>query len=707
MAVDWTQFSATPPSASPQNVDWSQFTATPPGIDAGPPQASFQNVTAGVTESAQPVPLSQFDPESGLNPATAAAAGQAVRDFAGNVVSGVQGAVEDYQYPAEPGVRQVGAGEGFLRGLGSDIASIADLVSRGTPEGAAEHIAGILTGQPTYLEREAEVIGLHPNEQYTGARAEMLGELGHNLVSNFLPVERLASGASRLMRGAEDVVKGEALAGVHGPEAQGVAVADNLAGKPSGAMDITPEERVPAAEVPVPAPEPAPTPEPAPAPEATPAPAEEATVASDVTPEEQASFDRQQLHMKSVGEGTPGENNASGESAASVEAIGRAQTEPPRLLIDRDGTVQPLTGVDAVDTTARPGQVIVQRGIGDDPNGWTVLSHGQDIPPRLVAGRVNAARDALDQTAAEWTKPAMPETAPMEVPHAQDVRVDTGPSGIAGEGPAGGEVGGRGDLQRAGQEGGNAVPQRLREAGESPAPAPEPPTGPLGPTGIRNATVAAEREAMGWEAVKHDLSRTDPEGWARAEAKTAANPNYGRDLAASLAEKPRPISKEEVFALTQDRQRIRVERRQAYADAEQALASGDPEAAAQARARADRLDEEMERNDVAARVTGHETAEGLRARQRLAQEDYSMAALIQRAKVRKGGALTDAERTRIEGLARDIEAREAAVSAREQAVREAEARPRSPRVAQSARQTFDTLAEELKSLPRSVLCEIA
>lgn len=212
---------------------------------------------------------------------------------------------------------------------------------------------------------------------------------------------------------------------------------------------------------------------------------------------------------------------------------------------------------------------------------------------------------------------------------------------------------------------------------------------------------------MGFEAVKHDLSRTDPEAWAAAEDKTAANPNHGKDLADSLVAQPRAISKEEVFALTQDRQRIRTERRAAYAESERAIDAGDTEGAAAARARSDRLDHEMEQNDIAARVTGHEQAEGLRARQRLAQEDYSMAALVQRAKVRKGSALTDAERTRIEGLAKDIEKREAAVAEREQAVREKAATPKSPRVAKDAKAQFEALNEKLKNLPRKVLCEVA
>lgn len=91
-------------------------------------------------------------------------------------------------------------------------------------------------------------------------------------------------------------------------------------------------------------------------------------------------------------------NNASGESSASLEAQRRLADEKAagqiRMLIDRDGTVRPLEGVDAVDTHARRGQVIVQRGIGREP--WTVLSHGEDLSSEVAQGKVNRARSELD-----------------------------------------------------------------------------------------------------------------------------------------------------------------------------------------------------------------------------------------------------------------------------------------------------------------------
>jgi hypothetical protein len=71
--------------------------------------------------------------------------------------------------------------------------------------------------------------------------------------------------------------------------------------------------------------------------------------------------------------------NASGESAASMEAQNRVRQEAAkgqeRFVVNPDGSVRPLKGVDAVDTRAGKGQVILQRGVGKSE--WTVLEQGE------------------------------------------------------------------------------------------------------------------------------------------------------------------------------------------------------------------------------------------------------------------------------------------------------------------------------------------
>lgn len=82
------------------------------------------------------------------------------------------------------------------------------------------------------------------------------------------------------------------------------------------------------------------------------------------------------------------ENNASGESSASLEAQNRNRAElaagRTRHLIDPDGNVTPLTGVDAVDRAAPKGHVIYQKGTG-------IVDRG-GLPESHAAGLVNRAR---------------------------------------------------------------------------------------------------------------------------------------------------------------------------------------------------------------------------------------------------------------------------------------------------------------------------
>lgn len=90
-------------------------------------------------------------------------------------------------------------------------------------------------------------------------------------------------------------------------------------------------------------------------------------------------------------------NNASGESAASQEAINRLSqervAEQVRVKVGRDGAVMPLVTAEAVDARAQKGEVILQRGVGSDE--WTVLDSG--------AGKAGNAR-AIEKARTWWTE---------------------------------------------------------------------------------------------------------------------------------------------------------------------------------------------------------------------------------------------------------------------------------------------------------------
>lgn len=96
----------------------------------------------------------------------------------------------------------------------------------------------------------------------------------------------------------------------------------------------------------------------------------------------------------------PRENNASGESPASLEALSRMEREKtldqPRYRIDRNGEVTLLIGPTAVDARARSGSgaVIVQKGVGK--NKWTVLDQDPAAGKSLVARALAQAESIPD-----------------------------------------------------------------------------------------------------------------------------------------------------------------------------------------------------------------------------------------------------------------------------------------------------------------------
>jgi hypothetical protein len=81
-------------------------------------------------------------------------------------------------------------------------------------------------------------------------------------------------------------------------------------------------------------------------------------------------------------------NNASGESAASLEALGRMKSEQAkgqtRVMANQDGSnITPLIGPTAVDQQAGKGQVVAQRNVGTGE--WTILSRGEGVTESMIA----------------------------------------------------------------------------------------------------------------------------------------------------------------------------------------------------------------------------------------------------------------------------------------------------------------------------------
>jgi hypothetical protein len=217
-------------------------------------------------------------------------------------------------------------------------------------------------------------------------------------------------------------------------------------------------------------------------------------------------------------------------------------------------------------------------------------------------------------------------------------------------------------------------------------------------TSIKDATVTEERAMKGKAAVEHDLSRSNPEAFATAKKRLEADPQYGAKLAAELVTKPRPHTQEEAMALALDRMRIINGRRAAFDQWQEAQKAGDGLREAAASAQIKMLDAQMEANDQAAELSGHETGAALQARRTMVKDDYTMASLVSRGKLAAGRDLSSAERSTLEQRALEIERREKALAEREAALQNARRAPRKPAEQKAAQSKFESLAEKLKAI---------
>lgn len=224
------------------------------------------------------------------------------------------------------------------------------------------------------------------------------------------------------------------------------------------------------------------------------------------------------------------------------------------------------------------------------------------------------------------------------------------------------------------------------------------PTPEQADTGVKNATKEEERVMKGKAAVEHDLSTSNPAQYATAKARFDADPHAGQILAAKVISEKKSITPEDSILLSLDAMRIINARQSAYEQAEQAMGRGDEATRTAALSLVRQLDGQMEANDIAARYSGVRAGQALQARKVMIAQDYSMARLVLRAKVAKGEALTDAERTKVEKAADAIAQRTKELDAREAKLRamEAEARPVAQKRAAKAK--FEDLVAELKAI---------
>lgn len=197
------------------------------------------------------------------------------------------------------------------------------------------------------------------------------------------------------------------------------------------------------------------------------------------------------------------------------------------------------------------------------------------------------------------------------------------------------------------------------EGDTKPAQTPKPAAKPQEPlTGTKSATVEEEREQRGLSAVDRQgytaMGQAYQEGKAAVESKEIDPVS----LAHSVAETPRPLTAREVGALGYDRARIIHAHRDASQELSDAIDKGDETNIALWKLSQARLESELETNDQALVKGGREQSAAFNARKMMINDDYSLAAVKLRAKVKKGSALTDAEDAKLTELTAKYEASE-------------------------------------------------
>lgn len=332
-------------------------------------------------------------------------------------------------------------------------------------------------------------------------------------------------------------------------------------------------------------------------------------------------------------------------SDVSPEAINRVARGDRYVRVTPGGEVVPIVNdVGAVDVRVNPGEVKAVVA----PDGRLTVEKGR---PNAAQARALSALREEPPVAAPAAEAPVPDTFEIDAPEMDaEMRRLLGLEEENAPASPGGDRGplAAGDPPRP--PGGEPL-RPLPADGGAPAP-PE-----LRTTGIKNAVVAEERAARGLSEVEVDLQRR---GFAKASAtaqeQLARDPEAGRFLAEEVAAKPRPLSAEESALLVHERMRTQNLYHSTLDEVEAAMNEGDELAAEAGRARLATIEERMNLNDEAARKTRYEQGLGLAAGRLMLKEDYSIARLVQRARVAGRGEVPEEVRGRLVALSRDLDA---------------------------------------------------
>lgn len=193
-------------------------------------------------------------------------------------------------------------------------------------------------------------------------------------------------------------------------------------------------------------------------------------------------------------------------------------------------------------------------------------------------------------------------------------------------------------------------------------------------TGIKNATVDAERAKRGLPAAMAPAKRTFGEVWDAAMAKIDREPDWldgvfdssGKQLKegllSELRNKPRALTDLEDAALLHRQIDLQNEYGKATRDLAQAHADGRTDAVLEEKERVETLRDQLYDLYEISKKSGTETGRGLNARKMMAFEDFSLAKMeLEKRAIANGGApLSEAQAAEIKALHEEIAAKQKA-----------------------------------------------
>ena len=175
-------------------------------------------------------------------------------------------------------------------------------------------------------------------------------------------------------------------------------------------------------------------------------------------------------------------------------------------------------------------------------------------------------------------------------------------------------------------------------------------------TGVKNASVDAQREQLGLPPIEGPMRSMDPDNWEVAKEEVDSGKVDPLKIAESVNENPRGLSPEETNALNYYRARLSNEHKSVMDAIEKARADDDPRAEQAARGRLQDVENRINTVDTATKRAGTEWGLTGQMRQRMIAEDYSLDRLLQRARVAsKTGEVSPEIRDRLESLSNQLE----------------------------------------------------